>query len=65
MPCSALRSMASTLYGSDALGGVISIITQKVEDRLSGWGTVSRSFQENDDFGDDTTVDLFLSGPRL
>ncbi|MEX2333776.1 MAG: TonB-dependent receptor [Pseudohongiella sp.] len=58
-----IRGPASTLYGADALGGVINIITRKSADRWSGSVTVGRSFQENDNFGTDTTYDLALFGP--
>src|SRR5690606_36818830 len=53
-----IRGPASTLYGADALGGVINIITRKVGDSWYGSATLSRNFQENDDFGTDTTVDF-------
>jgi outer membrane receptor for ferrienterochelin and colicins len=60
-----IRGPASTLYGADALGGVINIITKKVSDRWSGSATVSYSLQEDDQFGDDSTVDFFVSGPII
>ena len=60
-----IRGPASTLYGADALGGVINIITRKVGDSWYGSATVSRNFQENDDFGTDTTFDFAVSGPLV
>lgn len=58
-----IRGPASTLYGADALGGVINIITKKVLDRWSGSATFGRSIQEDTDFGDDMTFDANVSGP--
>ena len=58
-----IRGPASTLYGADALGGVINIITKKVLDRWSGSATFGRSIQEDSDFGDDMTFDAAVSGP--
>lgn len=60
-----IRGPASTLYGADALGGVINIITRKVSDRGRGSVTVGRSFQEDSAFGDDSTLDFALSGPLV
>jgi len=60
-----IRGPASTLYGADALGGVINIITKRQFDRWSGSATVGRSFQENDNFGDDITFDAVVSGPII
>ena len=60
-----IRGPASTLYGADALGGVINIITKKVSDAWRASTTVGHSIQENDMFGADTTYDLTASGPLL
>ncbi len=57
-----IRGPASTLYGADALGGVINIITKKVMNYWTGSATVGRSIQEDRNFGDDTTVDVALRG---
>lgn len=60
-----IRGPASTLYGADAMGGVINIITKKVTDTWTGSVTHSRTFEENDDFGSDQTIDFNLMGPLI
>ncbi|WP_407352385.1 TonB-dependent receptor domain-containing protein [Luteimonas sp. R10] len=60
-----IRGPASTLYGADALGGVINIITRKVGERWYGSATASHNYQENDDFGADSTFDFALAGPLV
>lgn len=60
-----IRGPASTLYGADAMGGVINVITKRTLDSWHGSATLARSFETNDEFGDDRTVDLFVTGPLL
>src|SRR5690606_14718685 len=60
-----IRGPASTLYGADALGGVINIITRKVADHWTGSATVGRSFQQEKTFGTDTTYDFAVQGPLI
>ncbi|THF64728.1 TonB-dependent receptor [Pseudothauera nasutitermitis] len=60
-----IRGPASTLYGADALGGVINIITKKDITKWSGSITYGRTFQSNSDFGDDKTTDFSIRGPIL
>ncbi|MDX3774342.1 TonB-dependent receptor [Chromatiaceae bacterium AAb-1] len=60
-----IRGPASTLYGADAMGGVINIITKKVLDKWVASATVSRTIETKSEFGDDTTVDLFVTGALL
>jgi outer membrane receptor for ferrienterochelin and colicins len=58
-----IRGPASTLYGADALGGVINIITKKNPSKWSGSATLGGSMQSNNDFGNDRTADFSLRGP--
>ena len=60
-----IRGPASTLYGADAMGGVINVITRKNLDTWSGSISLGRTFQTDDQFGDDSTVDFFLTGPLV
>lgn len=60
-----IRGPMSTLYGADAMGGVINIITRKVAKEWSGSITTGLTFQENSQFGDDKKVDFYTSGPLV
>src|SRR5690554_2421038 len=60
-----IRGPASTLYGADALGGVINIITKRVSDHWSGSVTAGHSFQQEKTFGEDTTYDFAAQGPLI
>ncbi len=60
-----IRGPASTLYGADALGGVINVITRRVSERWHVSTTLGHSYQEHDAFGSDSTVDFALSGPLV
>ncbi|ENO88623.1 TonB-dependent receptor domain-containing protein [Thauera linaloolentis] len=60
-----IRGPASTLYGADAMGGVINIITKKDITKWTGSITYGRSLQTNNDFGDDITTDFAVRGPIL
>lgn len=60
-----IRGPASTLYGADAMGGVINIITKRNLDRWRGSVTVARTFEEEGAYGDDTTVDAYVNGPLV
>jgi outer membrane receptor for ferrienterochelin and colicins len=60
-----IRGPMSTLYGSDALGGVVNIITRQ---RPEGWiaeASVDGTLQENADFGGTRAFEGFASGPLL
>ena len=58
-----IRGPMSTLYGSDALGGVVNIITRKPGKQWTGELSLEATVQGNRDFGDSRAASLFLSGP--
>ena len=61
-----IRGPASTLYGSDAMGGVVNIITKKVSNEWTGSVTLEGTLLPNSsDFGNQRSVDAFVSGPII
>lgn len=60
-----VRGPVSTLYGSDAMGGVVNIITRKVGDRWLGAVTGHYTLQGDDDFGAIWGGDFYASGPLV
>jgi len=60
-----VRGPMSTLYGSDAMGGVVNIITKKISNEWTGSFSQSQTFQTDTQFGNDTTTDFALMGPLI
>ncbi|WBE25978.1 TonB-dependent receptor domain-containing protein [Denitrificimonas caeni] len=60
-----IRGPMSTLYGSDAMGGVINIITKKVASEWSGSISADYTYQEERDFGDTGGTSFYASGPLV
>jgi len=58
-----IRGPMSTLYGSDAMGGVVNIITKAVATEWGGNLGVDHLWQEDRDAADATTFNLGVSGP--
>ena len=55
----------SSLYGSDALGGVVNIITKKIGTKWTGTLTADTTIQEHRDRGDTWNGQFFTSGPLV
>jgi outer membrane receptor for ferrienterochelin and colicins len=58
-----VRGPMSTLYGSDAMGGVVNIITRKVGNRWVGTASAESTIQEDDRFGNIQSINGFAQGP--
>lgn len=60
-----IRGPMSTLYGADAMGGVINIITKKISNEWTGSISHSRTFQSKSYWGDKDTTDFAIMGPII
>lgn len=60
-----VRGPMSTLYGSDAIGGVINVITRKVADTWHGNVQLDTVLQDDGDSGDSRQANFYLSGPLI
>ena len=60
-----VRGPMSTLYGADAMGGVINIITKKISKEWTGSISHSRTFQTDSAWGDKDTTDIAIMGPLV
>ena len=60
-----VRGPMSTLYGSDAIGGVINVITRKVADTWHGNIQLDTVLQEDSASGDSRQANFYLSGPLV
>ena len=58
-----VRGPMSTLYGSDAMGGVINIITRKVSQEWMGQITLDGTAQGDNRYGNNYGSAFYLSGP--
>ncbi len=58
-----VRGPMSSLYGSDAMGGVINIITRKVPSEWGGEIRLDTTIQESNKSGDIYQGNFYLSGP--
>ena len=60
-----VRGPMSSLYGSDALGGVVNIITKKIGQKWTGTLSADTTIQEHRDRGDTYNGQFFTSGPLI
>jgi len=60
-----IRGPMGTIYGSDAMGGVINIITKKISKEWTGSISHSKTLQTEKGFGNKDTTDIAIMGPLI
>lgn len=60
-----IRGPMSSRYGSDAMGGVINVITKKVADEWGGNIRTDYTIQHNSDEGNSSNSEFYLHGPLI
>ncbi|MDG6401384.1 TonB-dependent receptor [Pseudomonas quasicaspiana] len=60
-----VRGPMSSLYGSDAIGGVINVITRKVSSEWGGSVTYDYSARQHSDQGNARQTQFYLNGPLI
>jgi len=60
-----IRGPMGTIYGSDAMGGVINIITKKISKEWTGSISHSKTLQTESGFGNKDTTDIAIMGPII
>ncbi|MGR4869111.1 TonB-dependent receptor domain-containing protein [Variovorax sp. LARHSF232] len=60
-----VRGPMSSIYGADALGGVVNIITRKLPQRWSGTVAANVVKQQHDELGDSRGAEFWLGGPLV
>jgi outer membrane receptor for ferrienterochelin and colicins len=58
-----IRGPMSTLYGSDAMGGVVNIITRKVAKQWSGSVGLQAGIPQDSEWGNQVRTNIYASGP--
>ena len=58
-----VRGPMSSLYGSDAMGGVVNIITRKVPERFAVSASAGGVVQEDKNFGDSFLANFWVGAP--
>lgn len=60
-----VRGPMSSLYGSEAMGGVVHIITRRLPPRWRGTASVSALTQQHRELGDARSAEFWLGGPLV
>ena len=60
-----VKGPMSSLYGSDAMGGVVNIITKKIPDEWTGSATINYKLPSDSNAGDTIQTSATVAGPIL